>query len=450
MKENTSQQSNRLNRNANSILKHPYVKILFVVFLTLIMTIPNMFLRDLIRERESRQYEVTREVTSKWSEGQTLSGPVLVIPYIKFDKYINKKTGKEVVNKYNNTYFILPENLNLNGNINTQTLHRGIYQVPVYNSELSIHSRFQIPDEILSREDIELQKGKAYIAIGINDMRGIEKLPVIKYDNQAVEFESASAFPKLLGSHLRTKEMAIKNSGNEFDVDISLYLKGSSHMYFKPLGKYTEVNLKGNWPSPSFDGSFLPSERNVSEEDFSAKWHVLSHNRTYPQFWNETNFYETHETFGVNLLTPVDHYQKTDRSIKYSLLIIALSFIALYFIELITKRPVSIINYGLIAAALVVYYTLILSIGEHLGFNMAYLIASIATILLITIFAKGLLGSWKPSLTLAGILSAFYTFIFVTLKQEDYALLVGSIGLFVVLAIIMFVSQRIKGLNESV
>src|ERR1700761_4872255 len=234
--------------------------------------------------------------------------------------------------------------------------------------------------------------------------------------------------------------------------DFNLELNGSQELSFLHLGKTTDVAVKGNWGSPSFSGRYLPDIRNVDSKTntFEAKWRMLYYNRPFPQQWADdynllVNSKKTDDaTFGVKLRLPIDQYQKTTRSSKYAILIIMLTFISLFLTEMISKQRIHVFNYVLIGAAMIVYYTLLLSFSEQIGFTFAYLIASAATVILVAAFLRSLIKSAKATGLFALILSLFYAFIYVIIQLEDLALLVGSVALFLVVATLMYFSRKIN------
>jgi len=236
------------------------------------------------------------------------------------------------------------------------------------------------------------------------------------------------------------------NSNNELETESFIFnvkLKGSQYINFVPVGKVTYVELTSDWPTPSFDGTFLPTTREVSEDGFTATWNVLHLNRNYPQAWIGAQHRVNESAFGVNLLLPVDSYQKTNRSIKYAILFIGLTFLVFFFIEIINQKRVHPIQYILVGLALSLFYTLLLSISEHTTFNVAYGISTALTIGLIAAYTKTILKSNALTGLMAGILIVLYLFIFILIQLQDYALLMGSVGLFVILGLVMYFSRKI-------
>jgi len=223
-----------------------------------------------------------------------------------------------------------------------------------------------------------------------------------------------------------------------------MQLNGSSSISFIPIGQHTAVTVAGEWQSPSFIGSFSP-ESTIDKKSFKASWNILSFNREIPEMWSDDSINDLGtNSFGVNLIETVDHYQQNMRSAKYALLFIALTFIVFFFVEIFTKKPIQFFQYVLVGIALILFYSLLLSLSEQIGFGWAYLIASAATISMITIYLYSLIKQKLAAFILAGIMFILYAFLYIILQIEDFALLFGSIFLFVILGVIMFVSNKIK------
>jgi len=221
-------------------------------------------------------------------------------------------------------------------------------------------------------------------------------------------------------------------------------LNGSEQLLFTPVGKQTTVTIQSTWPDPSFTGNQLPDSSSISEKGFQARWKSLSHTRNFPQAWKDDTYNLSSASFGADLFIPVNGYQKTMRSVKYAILCILLSFTAFFLIETNNKKSIHPVHYALIGFALILFYTLLLSFSEYIGFNRAYAIATAATVGLITWFVKGLLQSMKLSILLSIVLVLLYSYIFTILQLQDYALLLGSVGLFLTLAVVMYYSRKVQ------
>lgn len=456
MKIELSTENNGLkNWFAGSVL----IKLGLIGFLTILLLIPSALIQDLISERQKRQVEVIREISDKWSGSQLVQGPVLVLPYKTTVMAEDPNTPKSSVREILTNIYILPENLNISSKANPEVLHRGIFDAVVYNSRIRVSGKFSALE--LNKSGIDpamIQWEQAKVDIGLSDLKGLKNNPVIRLGNQTYEVEPDLTSLKLFSNNLVILPdlSTVKNTSLNFSFDLDL--RGSEKLSFLHLGKNTIVKIEGEWNNPSFTGRYLPDERSVSGKAFSATWKMPYYNRPYPQQWIEENTIlnpadtlvkgsnnsDTRAAFGVDFLLPVDQYQKTTRAAKYAVLVILLSFLSLFFTEMLNKKSVHFLQYVLIGASMTIYYTLLLALSEQMGFNIAYIIASGATISLIGTFIWSLLKNSKAALLFAGILTVFYGFIFVILQLQDMALLVGSVGLFVIIAALMYLSQKIS------
>jgi len=429
------------------------IKMVLIGFLTLALLIPSFLIQDLILERQARQQEVIDEITDKWSGAQLVQGPIMVLPYkttVSQRDTSGRVTYKEVITTIN----ILPETLNIRGNSDAKTKKRGIYNTVVYTSKILVNGKFSALELVKSgiNPDMVLWS-KAKVVIGLSDLKGLKNNPVIKLNNTPYEVETDFSSLKLFKNNLVVLPdlTATKNTAISFSFNLDLL--GSNELNFLSLGKNTEVNMKGIWKDPSFIGRYLPDESVIKDSIFSASWKIPYFNRPLPQQWIEENaaidMQNKDISFGVRFILPVDQYQKTMRTAKYAILIILLTFISLFFTELLSKKRVHLLQYILIGAAMTIYYTLLLSFSERLGFNLAYIIASVATVLLISSFIAVLIKNKHTALIFGGILSIFYTFIFVTIQLQDLALMFGSIGLFIIVAALMYLSTRIDWLKRT-
>jgi len=227
-----------------------------------------------------------------------------------------------------------------------------------------------------------------------------------------------------------------------------LQLKGSEALNFAPLGETTEVFLQSKWNDPGFEGDFLPAEHTISNEGFSAHWKVLNFNRNFPQAWKNKEYRVTDADFGVRLVEVANHYQKSSRSAKYAAVVILFVFLAFFLNEIITKQRVHPFQYILVGFSVIIFYLLLLSISEQLGFNLAYLISSIAVLIMVLLYSRSFLRTWTNAIIQTLILTFSFGFIFVLMQLETLALLVGSIGLFIVLGLTMFFTRKINWYGE--
>ncbi|KXK32208.1 MAG: membrane protein [Bacteroidetes bacterium OLB12] len=441
------------------------VKLFSIGFLILILLIPASWIEDLIRERQNRADEVIREVSDKWSGPQLLSGPVVRIPFIKKEKVKTWHEGKqveEVIETEHYAYF-LPEDYRVKSDITTEVRKRGIFEVVLYKSNISMQAQFEAPDFSTWNVPHEQVNWKEAVLLnGISDLRGIGENPVVKSGavlpsepisdigvavNQYAQFTSNQAAND--ASNLRTISGIITpllwqaRPESTMNISVQLSLKGSERLYFVPTGKSTEVTSTSAWSSPSFEGKLLP-EHTVNDSGFTATWKVLSFNRPFSQKWVDREQTLSGSEFGVRLLIPADQYQKSTRTAKYGVLIILLAFTTLFLVEITTKTRIHPFQYILIGAALIIYYTLLLSFSEQVGYNGAYVIASIATTALITLYSTTFLKSKPVVLLFSLLMTSFYAFIFIIIQAQDFSLLIGSVGLFLIIGLLMYFSRNIK------
>lgn len=437
------QQLNIFERLNRWIKESIMIKLLSIGFMVLILLIPTAWIQSLIEERQNRMSEATSEIAAKWSDQQTVSGPVLVLPYTHYSKY--EKEGVIMINENVKKAYFLPQNLEIKSFLKPKKLSRGIFDVVVYNAELKMQGDFVRPDlASLNISEEQVMWEDAYLLIGITDLRGINNDPVIKFGGKSYFSEPSQDDLGLFQNSISVRlnlEDTIRRVNN---FELNLALKGSEQLFFIPTGKNTKVAVQGQWNDPSFGGAFLPDSRNLSDSIFEASWSLLHFNRPFPQQWKDKVPEIQKAAFGVDLLLPVDQYQKSIRSAKYSILIIMLTFVALFLIEIICKFRIHPFQYILIGCALIIYYTLQLSISEHIGYNFAYAVSASLTVMLIGAYSVSFLPNRKIVTLLISLLVLFYTFIFTITQLQDYALLLGSIGLFVIIAVLMFVSRKIN------
>ncbi|HTF17332.1 MAG TPA: cell envelope integrity protein CreD [Chryseolinea sp.] len=443
------------------------VKLASIGFLVIILLIPGEWIDHIIEERQDRSAEMIREVSDKWSGPQTLSGPILVVPFVVKEVIDLGKDGKEIREHLEKAYF-LPQSLQVTGVVTPEKLSRGLFDAVVYQSALNINATFQAPDfKNLAATEDAIQWQDAYLVFGITDVRGISDSLSFQVNGKSLTAEPSSNIGvkvssvassmtnssyenpavvthSVAGNGIIVKVPATGASDFVGKVDIALKLKGSERLYFTPVGKSTTVRIEGPWADPSFDGEFLPEHREVTTDAFKAEWKVLHFNRPFPQQWKNGDESVENADFGVRLMVPVDQYQKSIRSSKYSVLVILLTFMALFLVEITQRVRIHPFQYILVGAALTIYYVLLLSISEHMGYNAAYLLASVATITLITFYSRTFLVVRRLVTLFSALLAVFYTFIFVIIQEQDYSLLIGSIGLFMIIGLLMYFSRKVR------
>lgn len=442
----------------NAIRNSQLLRVMLISFLVLLLQIPIAMIDGLIGGRTTRHNEAVEEVTGKWGREQTVIGPVLVVPYVvRWFEGEGENRKLRTKTRYGS---FLPGDLAIDGRIETEIRSRGIFDVPVYKMTLHVEGWFSTPqfaDWGVKSEDILWSRAELWV--GISDARAIQSQTSLTWNGEAVPFEpgtgefggaaSGSGEPEVArsGIHAPLKKWPI---GKRVNFSFPLVLNGSTGAFFAPLGEQTTVSLASNWSTPSFQGNWLPAERSVRPDGFQSKWSIPSLGRNYPQRW-ASDAAAAHEidksTFGVQLLAPVDPYRMSERSVKYEALFLMLTFLSLWLFEVLVRRRLHSLQYLLVGAAMCLFYLLLLSLAEHLGFLPAYLLASFAVAGLITAYCASILRKPGWALIVGTLVAALYAYLYVLLNNEDYALLYGSVGLFIILAAVMYLTRAIDWAN---
>jgi inner membrane protein len=462
------------------------LKLFSIGILLLLLLIPSSMVESLITERAANRDAATAEISSQWGGAQLVLGPVLVLPYTT--RFKDEKGNVSETTRY---LSLLPDTLATTGALAPERRHRGIYEVVVYRAGLHVRGAFQAPplaDLGVPAEAVHWSE--AFVALGISDMKGIRKGLALTWDGQARSFEPGlpndEVLPLGAAPTATTQVTTVVNErsrlskyqdedGNEgpgqaanglnagvplpdaaaltrrhtfsFDLD----LNGSTGLLVAPLGRETTLHLSAPWADPSFIGAFLPTQRTITPAQFSANWQVLHLNRNYPQHWTNDGPRPNVDasTFGVRLLVPVNEYQKTMRAAKYALLPLTLTFLVFFFVEVLNRRRIHPFQYILVGLGLVIFYVLLLALSEQMPFDAAYGISALTIVALITAYAAASFRQRRLTGATAGVLTLVYGFLFVVLQLQDYALLVGSIGLVVVLGAVMFLSRNVDWYNPA-
>ncbi len=409
-------------------------KLITISVLILLLLIPKVMIMSLINERKYTMEGALSEVMSRWSNEQSVRGPVLTIPYATL---VN---GKEKTEKAR----FLPKRMNIDGQIQSKKLYRSIYDIVVYESEIVITGNFVKPDfSDWNVDDTNIMWDHAEVTFAISDLRGIQD--IVKLDWNGTEYEFSPGMNNYsIGNNGINVRVPVDPQWDQISYKCTLQLKGSKGLMFAPLGEETTVHLESDWSSPSFNGSFIPDNRTVSKDGFSCDWKVLYFNRNFPQKWLNNEQKVISSDFGVELLLKADHYKKNTRTAKYAILVIILTFITFFLSEIINKTRIHSFQYIMIGLAISLFYLLLLSLSEHVGFNKAYIIASAGIILMVVLYSRTFFKKIKISLLLGTMLVLIYGFIFILLQLESLALLMGSLGLFLILALTMYATRNIN------
>jgi inner membrane protein len=432
----------------SSIQRSHMLRLLLVGFLVLLLQIPIAMISGLITERQKRHNEAVEEVTGKWGKVQIMTGPALIIPYKHRWTEIGAK-GQQVVQTKVLYATFLPDRLQARGKIESEVRYRGIFSVPVYRIRLDVEGEFPQPSfSAWGIDPANVVWDQAQLFVGISDSRAIQAQTNLTWNGQQIAFlPGVGDFGSIANAGIHVPLRSELLQAKRFIFSFPLTLNGSKGAYFIPFGRDTVVNLKSNWQSPSFQGNWLPSDRTISLNGFEATWKIPFLGRNYPQAWTSvTDIGKVIETsrFGVDLIVPVDEYRMSERSVKYAGLFILLTFACLWLIEVLAKVRIHPVQYLLLGAAMCIFYLLELSLSEHIGFGIAYVMASIAVVAMITTYSKVILKNLRQASIIGIVVAALYGYLYVLLRNEDYALLIGSIGLFVILGLIMFLTRQVN------
>ncbi|MBI3137075.1 MAG: cell envelope integrity protein CreD [Sphingobacteriales bacterium] len=414
-----------------------FIKCLVIFLMAMLLWIPTYFIMDVVKEREVHQKEAIADISGKWAGKQTVTGPLLMLPY-KLEE-TNDKGVKTTETQY--AYF-MPDKLDIQSHVVPDKRKRGIYEVAVYKTDIQLKGMFNpIPWQKLEIPAEQIQWNEALLLFRILDpAKGInEDLAIQWNDSSLVLTPQANGQTALVEAFIAP---VVISPGTAARFSMNFSLNGSGQLLFTAAARENKIQMGSTWPDPAFTGMKLPDTREVKDSGFTASWKYL--NRTVPPVWKNSFYDLSAYQLGADLLIPVDTYDKTERSVKYALLCIMLTFAAFFLVETIYKRTLHLVQYGLAGLALVLFYTLLLSISEYTGFNLAYLISGAATIGLVGWYMGSILRSPKLALFIGFVLTVVYSYIFSIIQLQDYALLMGSIGLFVALGIIMFFSRKLE------
>ncbi|HEY0107095.1 MAG TPA: cell envelope integrity protein CreD [Rhizomicrobium sp.] len=440
-------------------LRSPAVKFLIIAALTIAMAIPLLLIQFALSDRESTAAGAAQDIASGWGGSQIVAGPVLLVPYtVTREQTID---GKLVDTQFRQTAVLLPETLNVKAQADEETRWRGIYAVPVYRAAIALHAGFSKASFAnLFPPDARIAWNEASISVLVSDAHGLADNVALTVNGQTIAFQPG-ALMTAIGNPVAPVTSATMNGMHvpvtlaapaDLTLDTTFTLRGSRELSFAPLGRRTTASMTSQWRSPSFFGAFLPNERKVTKDGFAASWVVPYLARGFGQSFQTTDDAAPvllTPASGVKFYQPVDHYQLVQRSLKYAILFIALAFLVFFVIETVSPRRLHAVQYALVGAAQALFYLLLLSFSEHIGFANAYLVASAATVGLTALYAMSALADKARAAVLGIILALLYGLLYVILNAEDFALVIGSSVLFVALAATMYVTRRIDWYRGS-
>lgn len=432
---------NKFSRLKNSAT----LKVIVIVIMIIMMMIPNFMIQDLIRERSNRKVVIENEVAQSYGKNQNIMVPILKVPYT--EAFYNQDKGTTTINK--STLNFSPFSTKVNGEIETDTRKRSIFEVVVYESDMTIEQIFNLSNlDLTAYEAYDIDYENAYLVIGMTDTNGLSEDISISVDGNNIKTTGVIANPHTHMSWVATERFPIDIT-KEFAVTSDIALKGTKSLMLHPIGENYIAELHSSWSDPSFTGVKLPSAYDITEEGFQSKWVTNKFAHDIPKHWSSLVMNLNPKGFGVNFIQPLDEYGKNTRTAKYALLIISLTFGIFFLFEILQKKNIHPIQYILVGFALTIFFLLLLSITEHLGFDLAYLLSSLATICLIISYTSSILKNRNSTMMLGALLVGLFGYVFIILQMMDYALLAGALALFAVLAAVMLVSRNVDWYRVS-
>lgn len=444
--------------NFSGFMQSPGVKFIIVGILALLLLVPALLVWALVEERAQRASEVASRIAAGWGGEQVINGPYLAVP-VTVNRSQTNANGTVTWARVTEWALLMPEVLDVSGNLAVEARRLSIYSLPVYNAKLALKGRFAA-DAINSLPQIEGSPDldRAFLVMNIADITGIRSNVEIRFNGgEAQRFEPGmkgitsakpffrdSQYPDYPASTTginRPVPRELLESGFSFDMELSL--NGSSRFSVAPAGQTTSLKLAANWPDPGFEGTFLPEEKAITDSDFSAAWTIPYLARGIDKVIAGTQMPLSNSLMSVNLVEPVKFYQVVARTLKYAIGFISLMFFAVFIIELKSGRLVHWVQYVLTGLALIIFYILLLALSEHLGFGIAYAIASVATTALIAIYVGTVTRSRRSGISLAVVLGLSYAVMYLILREDEYALLAGALISFVTIAATMYFTRNI-------
>ncbi len=439
-------------QTAGRVTRSPAFKFFLIAFLILLLLIPLLIVAALVSEREGRSQSVVSDVSRTWGGVQQLTGPFLVVPYLV--RFESKEGDKIIQQTQERRAVFLPEELTITGDGTSSVLHRSIFDVNVYTAKLAVDGSFGVPDIAdVDPNAVSVRWRDATVVLALSDVAGLKEAARLTVNGrETLPFAPSVGVP---GSYMNGMHAKLSGASSVIEADTAprafrfhtdLVFTGSGSLTFAPAARETQIALASDWPHPSFTGAFLPVERAVKADGFSAKWRVPHLARSVPNAWQISDGglerFQPHQ-FGVTFYQPVDFYDLVTRAVKYGILFLAVGFMGVFVLEILSNERVHAVQYLFVGIAMVFFYVLLLSLAEHLGFTKAYIIASAATGGMLATYVAKALQSIRSGILMAALFTLLYAFLYLILRLEDYALLAGAILGFAALTAVMFATLRV-------
>lgn len=430
-------------------------------FLVLLLLIPLSLFESRLTERLCTRNQAISDITQTWGNDQFILGPFLQVPYEKTivtrkDAYVDGKLVKsDVPTVVKRMAWFLPADYSVASTLVPSERYRGIYKAVLYSGDFKVEGSFARPDfSEWKIEDKAILWDEASVIFAVSDLRGVTNEVTIMLGDKQFPLKPGTGcfgFENVVRSKCPVDLWKTVEAGGTIPFKLNIGLKGSGGVRVAPLGLQTKVILDSTWPDPNFQGAFPPEPRTISKEGFNATWNVAYYGRGYPQSWLSGSEGEREvdgavirkSGFGVDLYTPVDSYRLVERAVKYGILFIVMIFTGFFLFETLCKLRIHPLQYILVGVALCLFYLMLLALSELMAFGLAYLIGAVASGAMITFYSASVLKGARRAQIIAAELTVIFTFLYTTLQLQDYALLLGTVGLFIALGIVMFATRNV-------
>jgi len=441
-------------------------KIFLLIGVVLLLLIPLAMIRGIINERSRTADSAEADIMEAWGSQMLEAGPFMAIPGVRTDEIRTKteRDGEKVeINKRPFTLVLTPQKLNIKTDFKTEIRKRGIFSVPLFSSELALSGAFDPAAALASLSpNEEVSLSQAELVIALSSQKGIRKIDRALWNNRELFFQPGnrdidiirredayrgkftSAAQTGSGIHAALPDF----TGAQSNFDIMIAIQGGRLARFMPVGQDTHVEISADWASPSFQGSFLPGSSTVTDSGFDAVWDINYLSRDIPLFWKTESGNETRDyadsMFGVNFFRTIDTYSLNTRAVKYAILFLLVPFLTLFLLEVFVRVQIHPVPYLLSGIANVIFYLLLLSLSEQMPFYSAYTLAAFGVTVMMTLYSRSLLSSWNKSGYMGLVMVISYILLYAVLNAESYALLIGSIGTFVIIGLVMFLTRKLN------
>lgn len=442
------------------LTRTPAFKFFLICGLILLLTIPLALIWFLVSEREGRFNEVKTELAQLFGGEQRLIGPLLIVPYSV--RVTRTQNDKQIEDTEQRQAVFLPDDYAVEGDTKSEIRRRAIYDVTLYNARVKISGRFAAPDiRLVDPEATSVRWRDSFLSLVMTDVSGLKESAALTLDgSRRIPFEPSTGLSNSAISGLNARLFPVDTATDQppagFSFETELAFNGSSVLVFAPVGRETRISLTSDWPHPSFTGAFLPDSRDVRSDGFAASWRIPHLARNVPQAWRIAPlepgdvYSRFHPTLsGVNFYVPIDYYDLVNRAAKYGLMFLAVAFFAVFVLELTSGKRVHAVQYVFVGVAMILFYILLLSFAEHIGFATAYLAASIATGGMLSLYVGMSLRSAARGFIMLSVFLILFGLLYLILRLQDYAMLAGAVAGFVMLTITMFATLRVNWSGET-